>query len=72
MRYAEPQQNQRDLTGSQAAQLLREGRLGAVLIHRAESQVDRHRSAAGDQASALRRAVRAHNAGRSTTDGAAA
>lgn len=70
MRLSTPQSARDDLAGSQAAQLLREGRLGGILLARAESQLARHRRATGDQAEALRRAVRAHAVG--TPDGAAA
>ena len=59
---------QRDLSGSQAARLLRSGELGRLLIGRAEAAAVRHRAALGDageaqtrddQATALRSAVRA-------------
>ena len=78
MRLTESQAERRDLTGSQAARLLREGRLGEILLRRAEAAVARHRAVAtgdGDQADGLRRAVRAHEGGSSRAapaDGAAA
>jgi hypothetical protein len=59
MRLSTPQTVRKDLAGGQAAQLLREGRLGQILLARAESQVAGHRRATDDQAEALRRAVRA-------------
>lgn len=63
MRLKDDNTRARDLAGSQAAQLLREGRLGALLVDRAAAQTSRHRSAVSaggtDQAAALRRAVRA-------------
>ncbi len=72
MRLMGPQDEKRDLSGSQAARLLREGRLGEILLGRASAQVNRHRSTAADQADGLRRAVRAHDGGSSRADGAAA
>lgn len=68
MRAKAPTSGRRDLSGSQAAQLLRDGRLGEVLIARAEAQSRSHSAALGDQADALRRAVCAQQ----TRDGAAA
>ena len=72
MRVAESQIDSRGLTGTQAAQLLRDGRLGSVLIERAAKQVTRHRCASADQANALRRAVCAHSDADRHSDGAAA
>ncbi|MEN1704104.1 MAG: hypothetical protein AAGJ54_01120 [Planctomycetota bacterium] len=60
MRRTGPQPPTTDLRASQAAQLLRSGRLGYVLVSRAETQAGRHRIATGDQADRLRRAVGAH------------
>ena len=63
----------RDLTASQAAQLLREGRLGGLLVDRAAGQTLRHRTAlsrlAPDQADRLRSAVRALQRGDSCARG---
>ncbi len=59
MRLTQPHSSRTDLSASQAAQLLRSGRLGETLIARANAQVTRHRSATNDQADALRRAIRA-------------
>ncbi|MEO1718283.1 MAG: hypothetical protein AAFR76_14375 [Planctomycetota bacterium] len=70
MRLTKPESRTTDLTASQAAQLLRSGRLGSILVSRAALQAGRHRSATGDQAQALRRAVRAHD--KRNADGAAA
>ncbi|MGP1272262.1 MAG: hypothetical protein ACTS22_02915 [Phycisphaerales bacterium] len=81
MREGQGQPVRSDLSGSQAARLLREGRLGGLLIERARGQTERHRLAvaaeagAGDQADRLRRVVRALGVGKSRAtadEGAAA
>ncbi|MEO1583014.1 MAG: hypothetical protein AAFR96_00395 [Planctomycetota bacterium] len=62
----ESQADRQDLTAGQAARLLRDGRLGEILLRRAATQARRHRgvidAGESDQAEALRRAVRAHKA----------
>ncbi|MEM8756435.1 MAG: hypothetical protein AAGF47_01465 [Planctomycetota bacterium] len=59
MRWMDPPEPRPDLSASQAAQLLRERRLGNALIERAAIAAARERAGC-DQAAALRSAVRAH------------